>query len=159
VATHGIRGWLKVNPYNPETKVFSAAREVFLEKDGVRTAHELESSKSQPRQFLIKFSGIDGIDEARKWIGFELCVAETALESLQAGEYYQYQAIGFEVVDINGERIGTISGILSTPAGDLYVVQGAEKEHLIPAIKEFVEKVDLAAGRMIINPPPGLLDL
>ena len=148
-----------MNPYNPETKVFSVAREVFLEGRGSRSSHALESTKSHGRQILIKLSAVDGIDEAKKWIGFELCVAESALDTLEAGEYYQYQAIGFEVVDVKGERIGIITGVLSTPGGDLYVVQGAEKEHLIPAIKEFVEKVDLAAGRMIINPPPGLLDL
>jgi 16S rRNA processing protein RimM len=148
-----------VNPYNPETKLFSAPREVFLERDGNRSMYELASSKSQGRQFLIKLSAINGIDEAQKCVGFELCVAENALESLQPGEYYHYQAIGFEVIDLNGSLVGVITGILSTPAGELYVVRGAEKEHLIPAIKEFIEKVDLAAGKLIINPPPGLLDL
>jgi ribosomal 30S subunit maturation factor RimM len=48
---------------------------------------------------------------------------------------------------------------LSTPSGDLYVVQGEVKEHLIPVTKEIVEKIDFAAGRMIINPPSGLLEL
>ena len=42
---------------------------------------------------------------------------------------------------------------------DLYVVQGATKEHLIPAVKDIIEKVDFASGKMIINPPEGLLDL
>ena len=148
-----------MNPYNPETKIFSAAREVFLEQAGKRLTHQLASSKSQGRQFLIKLSGIDGIDEARKCVGFKLCVAENALESLQPGEYYHYQTIGFEVIDLNGTLIGIITGILSTPAGELYVVQGTDKEHLIPALKQFIEKVDLAAGKMIIDPPTGLLDL
>lgn len=148
-----------MNPYNPETTVFSAAREVFLEQQGKRSAHELESSKPHHRQFLIKLSGINGIEEARKWVGFDLCVAENALQRLQPGEYYHYQAIGLEVLDLNGERIGVITHTWSTPGGELYVVQGVEKEHLIPAVKEIVERVDLAAGKMIINPPPGLLDL
>jgi 16S rRNA processing protein RimM len=148
-----------VNPYNPETNAFSAAHELFLEQDGKRSAHQVESSKAQGRQFLIKLSAINGIDEAKKCIGFKICVPETALELLQPGQYYQYQAIGFEVTDLNGELIGVVTGILSTPAGELYVIRGAEKEHLIPAVKEFVEKVDLIAGTMIINPPPGLLEL
>jgi 16S rRNA processing protein RimM len=159
VTTHGIGGWLKLNPYNPETTVFSAAHQVFLERHGKRSAHELESSKRHGRQFLIKLSGIDGIEEASKWVGFDLCVAESALQPLQPGEYYHYQAIGLEVLDLNGEVIGVITHTWSTPGGELYVVQGAEKEHLIPAVKEIVEKVDLAAGKMIINPPAGLLDL
>lgn len=159
VTTHGIGGWLKLNPYNPETTVFSAAREVFLERKGYRSAHVLESSKPHGRQFLIKLSGIDGIEEAKKWVGFDLCVAEEALQPLKPGEYYQYQVIGLEVFDLKGALVGVITGTWSTPGGELYVVRGAEKEHLIPAVKEIVEKVDLAAGKMIINPPEGLLDL
>jgi 16S rRNA processing protein RimM len=150
---------LKVNPYNPKTKAFSAAREVFFERQGNRSAHHLESSKPHGRQFLIKLSGINSIEEAREWVGFDLCVSENELQPLQPGEYYHYQAIGLEVFDLNGERIGIITRIWSTPAGELYVVQGSEKEYLIPAVREIVEKVDLAAGKMTVNPPAGLLDL
>jgi 16S rRNA processing protein RimM len=148
-----------VNPYNPATKIFSAARQVLVERDGKRSAFELESSKPQGRQFLVKLRDVNGIDEAKGYVGFELCVVENALESVQPGEYYHYQAIGLEVTDVSGARVGVITGILSTPGGELYVVRGVEKEHLIPARKEFVEKVDLAAGKVIINVPPGLLDL
>ena len=71
-----------MNPYNPKTTAFSAVREVFLERHRSRSAHELESSKPHGRQFLIKLSGINGIDEASKWVGFEVCAAEYALEPL-----------------------------------------------------------------------------
>ena len=47
----------------------------------------------------------------------------------------------------------------STPGGELYVVSGDSKEHLIPAVKEIIEKVDFVTGKMVINPPEGLLDL
>ncbi len=102
---------------------------------------------------------MNSIEEAKPWIGFDLCIPETALEPLKPGEYYQYQVMGFEVLDRNGARVGVITGTWSTPGGDLYVVRGRDKEHLIPAVKEIVEKVDFAAGKMIINPPDGLLDL
>lgn len=148
-----------MNPYNPDTTVFSSAREVILEQQGKRSVHELESSKPHGRQYLIKLSGINGIEEAKNWVGFDLCVDEDALQPLQPGEYYHFQAIGLEVLDLQGERIGVITQTWSTPGGELYVVQGAEKEHLIPAVKEIIEKVDLASGKMIINPPAGLLDL
>ena len=48
---------------------------------------------------------------------------------------------------------------MTTAAGDIYVIQGATKEHLIPAVKEFIEEVDFTANRMVVNPPDGLLDL
>ena len=66
---------------------------------------------------------------------------------------------GLEVFDTRGERLGVVERIWSKPGGDLYVVKGDAKEYLIPVTKEIVEKIDLAAGKMIINPPEGLLEL
>jgi 16S rRNA processing protein RimM len=107
----------------------------------------------------VRLEGVDGINEAEKWIGSILSVAETALPPLDADEYYYYQVVGLEVFDTHGHRVGTIARLLSTPSGDLYVVQGEAKEYLIPVTKEIIEKIDFAAGRMIINPPEGLLEL
>jgi 16S rRNA processing protein RimM len=159
VTTHGLDGWLKLNPFNPETTALFSVQKVYLEKDGMRWEHELESIKPHKNQCLIKFRGLKEIGEAEKWIGWTLCIAESSLPILDSGEYYHYQTIGFEVYDLQGERIGIITRTWSTAGGDLYVVQGVDKEHLIPAVKEIVERVDFAAGKMFINPPDGLLDL
>lgn len=159
VTTHGIAGWLKINCYNSGSTVLSSARQVYLERQGIRSARELEESKPYKGHFLLKLRGIDGIAEARRWIGCVLSVAEDVLPALNAGEYYHYQAIGLEVVDVKGERIGVVSQILSTPGGELYVVKGPTKEHFIPAVREIVEKVDFSAGKIIVNFPEGLLDL
>lgn len=159
VATHGLDGWLKLNAFNPKSELLFSARQVVLEKDGQPHIHEIAERKPFKQQFLIKFRGIDRIDDAARWIGAKLCVEENQLEALAPGEYYLYQIIGLEVFDLNGNKIGVITRTWSTAGGELYVVQGAEKEHLIPAVKEIIEKVDFAAGRVIINPPEGLLDL
>jgi 16S rRNA processing protein RimM len=102
---------------------------------------------------------VDGIDEAERWVGAKLFVSEAALDALKPGQYYHYQVVGFEVVHLNGESVGKITSIMSTPGGEIYVVRGEAKEHLIPAVKEIIEEVDFTAGKMVINPPPGLLDL
>ena len=159
VATHGLKGWLKLNPFNPETSAFDSSSEVILDKGGDRTPHEIEFSKGHGRQILVKLRGVDGIDDARKWVGSTLCVDADALGPLEPGQYYHYQVVGLEVYALQGECIGVITRVWSTPGGELYVVQGAKKEFLIPAVKEIIEKVDFAVGRVIINPPEGLLDL
>ena len=102
---------------------------------------------------------MDRINDAEPWVGSILYLPERDLDSLLSGEYYHYQVVGLEVFDTKGERIGVIVRTWPTPGGELYVVNGPSKEHLIPAVKEIIEKVDFAAGRMIINPPEGLLDL
>ena len=130
-----------------------------MEKDRTRWRHEIERSRPYKSQFLVKLSGVDRIDDAELWIGSILYLAERDLDSLPSGEYYHYQVIGLEVFDTKGERIGVVARTWATPGGELYVVTGAFKEHLIPAVKEIIEKVDFAAGKMVINPPEGLLDL
>jgi 16S rRNA processing protein RimM len=159
VTTHGIGGWLKLKAYNPQTTVLNPSREIWLEKDGTRSKHEIEKSRPYRSQFLVKLSGMDRIDDAEPWVGSILYLAERDLDSLPSGEYYHYQVIGLEVFDTKGERIGVVARTWSTPGGELYVVNGVFKEHLIPAVKEIIEKVDFATGKMVINPPEGLLDL
>ena len=159
VTTHGINGWLKLKPYNPRTTLLNSTLEIWLEKDEARSLHQIEARQPYKGQFLLKLSSIDQIDAAAKWVGSILYVAEQSLDSLSAGEYYHYQVIGLEVFDTEGGRIGVVARTWSTPGGEIYIVAGASKEYLIPAVKEIIEKVDLTAGKIIINPPAGLLDL
>jgi len=159
VATHGIQGWLKLKPYNPDTDILFSIQEIFLEKAGVCSLFFLEESRIHKSQFLLKLRGINGIAEAQKWIGTIVSVTEQTLRPLNPGEYYYYQTLGLDVFDPDGRWIGTITQIWSKEGGDLYVVKGSEKEYLIPAVKEMIEKVDFPGGKIIINPPAGLLDL
>ena len=159
VTTHGLNGWLKLSAFNPSTNALSPGVEVFLEHGGRRSAHRLEASSQHKKQFLIKLGDINSIDDAARYIGSTLAVGEAALEALEPNQYYHYQIIGFEVFHLNGDRVGTILSTMSTPAGEIYVVQGPDKEHLIPAAREIIEQVDFDARKIIVNPPDGLLDL
>ena len=159
VATHGLDGWLRLNPLNPQSETLGPGLQVNLAKAGARSQYEIESSQPHKKQFLIKLRNVDHIDDARALIGATLLVEESALAALNTGQFYQYQVIGFQVVDTDGRAIGKLVSTLSTAGGELYVVQGPAKEHLIPAVKEIIEKVDFDAKKMVINPPDGLLDL
>jgi 16S rRNA processing protein RimM len=159
VTTHGIAGWLKLNPYNSESPLLSTLNEVILVRDETRTVVQVESARPHKRQILLKLCGIDDIERASRWVGSTLSVPEDALEIPPRGQYYHYQVIGLEVFDTYGAWIGTLKEIWSTPASELYVVAGADKEHLIPAVKEIIAEVDLSAGRVIVDLPAGLLDL
>ncbi len=159
VTTHGIEGWLKLNLYNPQTTILSSNQKIFLEKDGVCSPHFLQLSKAHKGHFLVKFRWIDEIGEAKKWVSSILSVAEEALQPLSPGEYYYYQVLGLDVFDMEGGWVGIITRIWSKEGGDLYVVTGNSKEYLIPAVKEVIEKIDIPGGKVIINPPAGLLDL
>jgi 16S rRNA processing protein RimM len=159
VTTHGLHGWLKLNAFNPTTSALCPGVEVFLAHGGRQSVHHIEASSQHKKQFLIKLRDINSIEDAARYVGSTLAVGEAALEALEPRQYYHYQIVGFEVYQLNGNRVGTISSTLSTPGGELYVVQGVAKEHLIPAVREIIEQVDFDARKIIINPPEGLLDL
>lgn len=159
VTTHGLAGWLKLNPFNPDMTSLASGVEVILEKAGERSTHDLEAISPHKNQFLIKLRDLQNIDQAAPYVGAILAVSESALEPLPSSEYYHYQVIGFEVFDTKGKSIGKITSTMMTPGGALYLVQGENKEHLIPAVKEIIEQVDFTAHKMIIKPPDGLLDL
>ena len=159
VATHGIEGWLKLRLYNPESPTLSSTQEVVLEKAGLSAPQRLKGIKGHKNNLLVCLDGVEGIDAARKWVGAVVSVSEAQLPALSVNEYYYYQAVGLEVFDTKGARIGVVERIWSKPGGDLYIVKGESKEHLIPIVKEIVEKIDFVAGRITINPPAGLLDL
>ena len=67
--------------------------------------------------------------------------------------------MGSSTIPRCGEWVGILTRIWFKEGGDLYVVTGTNKEHLIPAVKEIIEKIDLPGGKIIINPPAGLLEL
>lgn len=159
VTTHGLEGWLKLNPFNPTTTAFDSVREVYLEHEGRRSSHRLEAYRPHQRQILVKLDGIDSIDSARLLVGATICVAEDSLPPLAPGQYYHFQAIGLEVFDLRGNRLGTVTRTWPAGGTEIYVVAGSGKEYLIPAVKEIVENIDFDAGIMIINPPDGLLNL
>lgn len=159
VATHGLLGWLKLNPFNPETTALKPGAEVFIEQAGTQMPLLLETSSPHKRQLLIKLRQVDSIDAAARYVGTILSVPQAALEVLPPGQYYHYQIIGFEVFTTAGERVGIVQSTMATSGGELYIVHSGSKEHLIPAVKEIVDKIDFANRTVIIDPPVGLLDL
>ncbi len=159
VTTHGLEGWLKLKTYNFQSHLLGSGRQIVLDNGGIQTPHILESSKAHKGNLLVKLRGTNEINFAKTWVGSTLLVAEDDLEPPQPGEFYYYQAVGLEVFTTQGERIGKVTRIWIKEGGDLYVVTDASKEYLVPAVKEVIEKIDLPAGKMIINLPEGLLEV
>jgi 16S rRNA processing protein RimM len=159
VTTHGLFGWLKLHPYNPQTTVFLSVRKIHLQKGSTSSDCLIEGCKGFKKGFLLKIAGMDTIDAVEPWVGSVVSVDESDLQPLEAGEYYHYQILGLEVLDHHDRCLGRVTRVWAKQGGDLYIVTGAGKEYLIPAVSEIIERVDLAQGKIIINPPAGLLDL
>ena len=73
-------------------------------------------------------------------------------------EFYDYQLVGLDVVTTAGEAVGIVSEVLHLPAQDVLSVTSGDREILVPFVSAVVPQVDLDARRIVIDPPPGLLD-
>jgi 16S rRNA processing protein RimM len=87
-------------------------------------------------------------------------VPSAELAALSAGQYYQHDIIGLRVERMDGAPLGVITAIIPSGASDLYVVRDevSGQERFLPAVKEFIREVNVAAGVMRVEPIPGLFD-
>ncbi len=167
VGPHGIRGLLRFHPYGPATSPLPSDRPLFLTprpaSDGhpdPASAHPIELISARPHGnvLLLQIRGIGSIDEATRVVGTTLAVAETDLPAPAPGEFYVYQLEGLDVVTKAGAHLGTIDRSFSTGANEVLVVRGDDREYLIPVIADVVQAIDLAGGRVVIDPIDGLLE-
>lgn len=152
-------GEVKVLPLTDFPHRFSNLKDIELvSEEGERRSLTVEKAELKGKLVYLKFTEIDAADEARSLIGSTLEIPERELVPLPEGVYYVFQLIGFEVVNEKGEPLGELVDVLSMPANDVWVVRRDDNEYLLPAVKEFVKRVDLERGEVVISPIPGLLD-
>lgn len=111
----------------------------------------------QSGRIVLKFDGIDSIDEAEALRDAEICIPESEAVELEEGEFYDWELVGCTVETIKGERIGTVRELMRTGGAELLVIDGA-KEFLIPFVEAICVEVDLENKLIRIDPPEGLLE-
>ena len=156
LAAHGIRGELKCRIVTdfPEQR-FKRGNTVLLD-DAV---HSVQSARIQGNVVLLKLRDISDRDTAAALRGKDVLIRPEDAVKLPQGEFYWHEVIGLLVVDAtNSAELGHVTDILETGANDVYVVKPpVGKEILIPAIKDVVKSIDPSAGRILIEPLPGML--
>ena len=106
---------------------------------------------------ILKFKGIDDINEVEKYKKAALFVTREDAVPLGENEYFIADLIGLKVVSDEGEELGTLDDVLQTGANDVYVVKNDKGEEiLVPAIKDCVKSVDIEGGEIILHLLPGL---
>jgi len=152
------RGCLRISPLTDFPDRFSNLTKVFVVGEEERRILTVERAERKGRSVLVKFAGVETREEAWKFVGCTVEVPEEELVPLPPGTYYVFQLIGMRALTEEGEFLGEVSDVISTPANDLYVLKRDGEEALIPAVKDVVKAIDLEKGEMVIAPIPGLLD-
>lgn len=154
LAPWGIKGEVKVEVLTDFPDRFTPRKVVYLDTCPV----EIESCRYHKRHLILKLVSIDSIEVAEKLRGQDLTIPSSELHLLPEGQYYTFQLIGLEVMTTEGQMLGNIMDIMTTPGNDVYIVKGKRGEILIPAIEDVVKSIDLKKGKMVIEAIEGLLD-
>lgn len=155
--THGVRGEVKVYPTTDDPKRFLDLENVILDDGKIKRDLEIEHVKFFKNLVILKFKGIDNINDIEKYKKAGLFVTRENAVELSEDEYFITDLIGLSVVTDEKEEIGILSDVLQTGANDVYVVsQKGQKDILIPAIHECILDVDLEEHTMEVHLLPGL---
>jgi 16S rRNA processing protein RimM len=160
VGVHGIRGEMRMRPFNADSTVLDDVDDVFLVGPDAK-ARLARSLRARPHGnvWLITLEGVTTPERGRELVGTRIAVREADLPDLEPGQFYCYQLVGLDVVLEGGERVGTVAEVLSLPGNDVLVVHGpSREERMIPMVDQVVRSVDLAQRTILVEPIDGLFD-
>ena len=159
-ATHGIRGEVKVFPTTDDPERFLDLETVYLDTGREKKLLTISSVKFFKQFVILKFKGLDNINDIEKYRQKSLYVTRKNAVRLQRDEYFIADLIGLKVQDEDGTELGTVKDVIETGANDVYEVEMADgRSLLLPAIKQCILNVDVENGMMQVHVLEGLLDL
>ena len=161
--THGIKGEVKVFPMTDDISRFKNMKNLLLDcgKEGYKTL-EVENVRSQKNIVILKFKGIDNINDIEKYKGKGLFVEKSNRVKLKKDEYFIADLIDLDVyLDTDlGNVFGQLIDVFETGANDVYSIKTIDdKQILVPAIKDCIKEVDIANNKIVIHMLPGLMEV
>ena len=158
---HGIKGEAKVGYSKNQQDFFTSLDTVYLkDKDNYTSLHIL-SAKPLKNMMIVKFEGIDSINDILELKGKLLFVEESVIrENLNKDEFLIDELVGLEVFDNeNGQKLGFVIGVSNNGASDLISIKtNSKKISLVPFVKAIVPIVDIKNKKIMINNIEGLLE-
>lgn len=155
--THGVRGEVKVFPTTDDPARFKKLKDVILDNGKVKKDLEIEIVKFFKNMVILKFKGLDNINDVERFRQAKLLVTRENAVELEEDEYFIADLIGINVTSDEGEELGIIKDVLQTGANDVYVIAKENTpDLLVPAIHDCVLAVDVEAQTMTVHLLDGL---
>ena len=158
-STHGVRGEVKVFPTTDDANRFKKLKKVIMDTGMEKKELEIQGVKFFKQFVILKFKGIDNINDIEKYKGKSLYVTRENAVKLKKDEYFIADLIDMQVVLEDGTLLGILTDVMKTGANDVYCVDSEEYgEVLLPAIGECILDVDVEGRKMTVHLMPGLID-
>ncbi len=154
VNTHSLRGEVRVYPYCDSAEFICEFDRLFINN----TEIEVVNARVHKGQALIKFKGINDINQAEKLIGQMIYFNRDDIE-LDEGQYFIEDIKGMEVYDIDtDEYYGKVVNIIETGANDVFELKLNDKTLLVPKIDDVIKEINIDTGKILIKPLKGLFE-
>ena len=152
VNTDGLKGFLKVVPYTDNIERFEELKSVIVVYNKEQIEFEIEEVKYFKGMVIIKFKGIDHINDAEKYKNCLLKIKRQDAKKLDKNTYFIADLIGLSVYDEQNKKIGTLVEIFPTGSNDVYVVKDEKgKQILLPAIKSVIKEINLENEKIVVD--------
>ena len=159
IKPRGLRGEVVADILTDFRDRFDGLESVIaIATDGTRADLRIENFLFQKDRIILKFEGIDIVENADDLRGLEICVPESDAVELEEEEFFEWQLEGCEVETVEGEAIGTVRELMRTGGTELLVVEKGGRDYLIPFAEAICTEVDVEKKRIVVDPPEGLLD-
>ncbi|HEX5496664.1 MAG TPA: ribosome maturation factor RimM [Mycobacteriales bacterium] len=158
---HGVRGDVAVRVRTDDPDSRFAVGSVLATDPTERGPLTVEAVRWHSGRLLVRFGGVGGRDAAQALGGTLLVVDSAELPPLDdPDEFYDHELVGLAALLPDGTPVGEVTDVAHGAGGDLLVVARPDgSESLVPFVAAVVPRVDVAAGRLVVDPPGGLLDL
>ena len=158
VNTFGIKGMVKVNPFTDNINRFDDLKKVYIKNKSQKYELEIEEVKYHKNMVLIKFKGIDKVEDAESLRNSYILVNRKDEKPLNEGTYYIVDLLGLDVYTDEDELLGKLEDIYNTGSNDIYVVKNElGKQILLPAIKDVIKEINIENRKIIVHIINGLL--
>ena len=156
VSTHGVRGEMKALPLCDGAAFLAKFKRLFTSADGAGETRVL-GVRAQGNVILLRLDGVTDMDAARAQVGRTYYLAK-ADAKLPRGRYFIDDLLGCDVVDADTDRVyGQLTNVDRPAAQDIYTVtDGAGEEYMLPAVPEFVKKIDIGSRKIFVTPIEGM---
>lgn len=153
----GILGEVRIKLHNPDSEILGVGRSLILRSKGGARRVKLTKVRPAGDAVVVAFDGVGDRDQAEALRGAEVVVPRSELPALDDGEFYACDVEGARAELTSGELVGTVLELMSYPTCDVLVVRDPEgKQHEFPLVDEVVERVDIAAKRVVLRTREGL---
>ena len=157
-APFGVKGWLHIDSHtDPPERLLRYPEWVLRLASGERLTRRLAEGRRHAAGLVAHLEGVDDRGEAATLTGAMIEVERAALPPLAEREYYRADLVGLRVRNLEGAELGTVSHFVEAPAGVVMVTrQENGHEHWVPAAPPHLQRVDLAAGEILVDWPAEL---